>query len=334
MEGKSLISKDVLSIIIIYCDTSTILKLSTVCKSFKRMIENSLGILDLRKYYNNITDNHLKIIINKYKNLKEINISNMKSITQAFETLSKSKIEILKIEGCQSHELDLNNISSLKSVVELNLSSPSFRLSLLEIINQIELLPNLQRLTLSNFRVDTFQLKKLKKLNLTKLDLSNSSHSFSYLDFIKEEKENNLVSLNLSGSKIFYKTVNSFDKLKNLTDLNISNTLGVDDQILKQISMSLLKLKSLNLRSCEINDINCLSQLFFLNKIDLSSTKIKNFSVLFDLPIFWLNLSQNKSIDVFCISELSRNEKMRKNLKYLGLANTSKKKKIIIYFFF
>lgn len=254
--------------------------------------------------------------------IKELDLSNNKTIFSLKGISNIKKLEILKICNTNISLLDSDELSTLVNLTYLDISKTS--------ISKLDFLKNIK--SLKHFRAQETTIFDIYSLNgfnrLKTLDLAMSAcPQIESINNLPQLRELNLQNVKLTTADF----INNFEQLRKLilknatvfsidkiTALYYLTYLDLGNSKIRSIANidSLLSLKFLDLSNNEISDIEPLSRLTQLTYLDLSHTNIKslkNLSTLTNLEVLILNHTN--------INSLEGIEKLTK-LRYLDISTT------------
>ncbi|CAL6020111.1 leucine-rich_repeat domain-containing protein [Hexamita inflata] len=304
--------------------SSTIKELSiygTIFYNLNEIILENLEVLTIVScYLNSISD------INKFKNLRELDLSNNTINNISF----LHSLELTKLKLQHNSIKDSSVLASLVNLRELDISY-NRRID----IKPLRFLEHLIKLNISF--CDVYNIDAMKTLSkIEELDISQCEGLQSY----QLENQINLRKLNVSCMLI--EDFRFINKIESLRELDLSDNLGIDLTKLSLVQITKLWLRNTNLKNISqfntlVNlehldisnnqniDIIPLSDLPKLIHLNLSDCNIKNLHSLKDLRLQELDISQNPGIDISALQYMS-------NLKELvSKKNTLKNISVLKY---
>eukprot|EP01080_Neovahlkampfia_damariscottae_P001608 gene1608-12733_t len=310
-------SKNLKTLILDFCELNEIPKLIEQIKSLENLyfrinklnelnfVHEYLKVLDLRD--NNLTK--LSNEIKKFKNLKVLNLD-FNKLKELPDELPGELIEFT----CSNNEIetDINCLNNLKSLEKLNLSNNK-----IQKINLLKLKESLKNLNLSSNKFkslhngnDLSDFKCLTELNLSKNDLQPNLIFPTSLLVVTLYLNNNL------------KEIKNLSNLVNLRYLNLSlnqklNIEKLEIKNLKEIETLILGYQLKDISSYFLKD---LSNLKYLKTLFLNGNKIKN---KMDLKLINEKKFENDEID-FYVSNLTEEEENELNFSKLKVQKNEK----------
>ncbi len=214
---------------------------------------------------NNTTVKYLEA----YSSLKET-----KLIAQWIKATNQSANLVLKYDPIKTNGIakkleEVNAITGAQNLSSLDLSGTD-----LKDLRAVSLLNNVQKLDISDTRIDPKDLALLAQMpKLTSLAVRNLSiKDITYIT----NNLTNLIELDISGNNKI-SDLNDIQNLKNLRILKASNTgLTNLNDLTNFTQITSLDVSNNNLSSLSISDVPLLVNLFNLSEINFSGTKIKD----------------------------------------------------------
>lgn len=271
-------------------------------------IGSKKNIIEHRISESNYKDSDVKKII-EYEVIKEptesdfeiiFSIEKLNIFAWDFEDITP----LQKLKKLQYLKLPFNALSNIKALEDLaNLKELTIFLLGECDVRPFKKLQTLKSLSITSYGIPTHIDVISKLINLT--DLRISIDNLKELDFIS-----NLINLRtfwLQGKNIRLHNTNIFLNLKKIDNLMLANSNYTQKQI-EGIIKNFLNLKTLELRSINLKNIDFLKSFLSLTILKLGSNQIKNISSL-------INLKELKELGLYYNPiEKSKIEELRKEL--------------------
>lgn len=218
-------------------------------------------------------------------------------LTMYLETLFKKNISKITKE-------ELNSVKTLS--IDFNDNNEK---DLLEFNEIISILPNLNKITIVNKKINKEDIDNLSTINIEYLKLEKCSiHGPLSLEPLTKIKEISLVNCIVLDFK-FLCTMN--ENIKSISILNPIDEKLIDITYLLKYQ----KLKSLSLENCTINNINYISNFLYLEIVSLLWSNLYN---QLDINIF-TNLHNLKELYISCSDQDKEN--IQKKLPNISVYN-------------